>query len=124
MRMAAKALDGNNHAAIRTALRAVYALQVQTMAQRQRKAARSPGVAYCCECGAAIPVRRRSQIGRPMYCRDTARCKVRAYRRRKAQASERGRGRPLVTASQILSVPAEPASEPDPASLWLAMRGR
>ncbi len=41
MDLAQAALDSNNHAMVRTALAGVYALQVQTMTQRQRKAART-----------------------------------------------------------------------------------
>ena len=134
MAMASQALDSNNHALVRTALQAVYAVQLQTQLQRARRGAKQPGAASCDECGARITVRERRKPGQPMYCRNQNRCKMRAYRRRKRQQAEAAGRTALVTvtASQIPEVLAGPGSgpgplpaetpEPSPAELWLAMR--
>lgn len=122
MAMARTALAGNSLAAMRTALEAVYALQFQTMTQRQRKAQRPPRIARCDACGATVAVRRRPPPGQAVYCRGRSRCRMRAHRRRQ---------RVTVTPTQIPQAPARSASEPaaprpeatsSPAALWLAMR--
>src|SRR5690348_11559395 len=51
MSWAARVMDGNNHGEIRAALRAVFALQAQTMSQKQRNAYREPATLYCAACG-------------------------------------------------------------------------
>jgi excisionase family DNA binding protein len=88
------------------------------------KAYRVPATLYCSVCGKPVSVRRRPSRGRPVYCRDKSRCKVRAFQKRKREQVERA---PVtVTASQIPEVPvgpvSEPTHEPSPAELWLAMR--
>jgi hypothetical protein len=106
MDLASKALEGNSLPKIRAALEAVYALQFQTVAQRQRKAARQPGIARCESCGKPVSVRRRPRLGEPVYCRRSSTCRVHAFRaRRRAEAGE------TETAGQIPESAREGAQE-------------
>ena len=75
MDLASKALEGNSLPKIRAALEAVYALQFQTMVQRQRLAKRQPGIARCESCGKPVSVKRRPRLREPVYCRRNSTCR-------------------------------------------------
>lgn len=130
MTMARPALDSNNHAMVRTALKAVYALQVQTMGQRQRRAYKAPATLYCASCGAPVQVRRRPQLGQDVYCRDKSTCKWRAWAAARRQEGQPVRSAQPQTAGQMPGAPIRAGSEspgqspeqvPDMAQLWLAV---
>lgn len=84
--MASKALESNSPQALRAALTGVYAVQVQTQRQRQRKAYQAPAYLTCAACGKTVAVRRRPRPGQHVYCRNSSRCRVRAFRARRRQA--------------------------------------
>lgn len=122
MAMAREALEGsNNLAKIRAALAGVYALQFQTMTQRQRRAFKAPAVLACASCGKPVQVRRRPNLGQPVYCRSPSTCRWRAWARRQAAAASLDQ---TPTAAQAPQSP--PRSAPEPASgvpFWLTIRG-
>ena len=71
---------------LRQAAEDLYALQFQISVRRQRAAAREPtAILPCQECGRPVTVWRLDPRG--TYCRDKARCKTAAYRRRRRQAA-------------------------------------
>jgi hypothetical protein len=125
MSWAQRVMDSNNHGEIRAALKAVYAIQVQTQLQRQRTAYRQPAILYCAGCGSPVSVRRRPKLGQPVYCRDKSTCKWRAWAARR-QPEQAVRDQPQ-TASQIPEDPIKAGGgqdqvpEPGGADLWLAM---
>lgn len=117
----------NDPGMVRAVRDALFTLQFQQVAQRQRKAAKTPGTARCAACGAVIPVWRRSQLGRPAYCRGKSTCRWRAWQRRQRLAAQQA---PTPTSSQIPQAPPGWTPEndhlpaaPSPAELWLIMRG-
>ena len=120
MAMAREALESsNNLAKIRAALAGVYALQFQTMTQRQRKAFKAPAVLACASCGKPVQVRRRPNLGQPVYCRRPSTCRWRAWaKRQRAQVA----ARPTQTPGQIPEPARGQVPEPSPAELWLAAR--
>ena len=70
-----KAMNGNNLAAMRTALAALWAIQFQTSSQRQARARRGPIMLSCQECGRPVKVWRPDR--RAVYCRDQSKCRLR-----------------------------------------------
>ena len=119
-------MEGNSIQAMRIALTAVYAIQYQTQAQRQRQIRKAPAAMLACAaCGKPVTVRRRPRLGEPVYCRGVSRCRVRAFRaRQRAQQQAEALGPVLVavTPGQAPEPARGRAYEPSPADIWLAMR--
>lgn len=123
MAMAATALEGNNLASMRTALKAVYALQAQTIAQRQKKIRQAPGIAYCAECGKPVAIRRHPRPGQSVYCRKPSTCRWHAWAKRQRAAGQPVYQQyPAQTSDQAPSPARGRAHETNPADLWLATR--
>jgi hypothetical protein len=122
MAMARRAVESNNIAAMRAALTGTSALLFQIQTQRQRKAAKPPAILYCASCGKPVQVRRRPNLGQPVYCRRPSTCRWRAWAKRQRAATSLDQ---TPTAAQAAQSP--PRSAPEPASglpFWLAIRGR
>lgn len=121
--MARQAMEGNSIQAMRIALQALYAIQYQTQAQRQRQIGKAPVYRPCASCGKRVAIWRRPRLGEPVYCRRPSTCRTRAFRARQArQAMAPGTG----TTSQVPEPARESAGqrpyEPSPADIWLAAR--
>ncbi len=113
-------------AAMRIAVMALWAIGFQAEHQKDRRARRGPVMLACEVCGKPVKVWRLD--GRAVYCRDSNRCKMRAYRRRKAQEAQEAQARPASgpirsqadqpeRAAAAIVAPSGPA-QLDPAALW------